>query len=168
MKLKKDNKVRKSRAGLRLSPLLLLLFLASQAFGQIGEVKKEDRYIVGSTSNSAITLPYLEYIRVTDKPGYYKLWYKDEIYSRDDIKSLDFYASAMELNYLYHVLKDGYSTVKQRLSVGEGLILTMRPVRVGEPMKVTIYYENGSMGAFYLKESELEELLGSYKTVPSE
>ena len=148
--------------------VLLFLFFSSQTFGQIGEVKKEDRVIVGSSGDAQILLPYLEFIRISNKPGYYKLWYKDEVYSRDKIKSLDFYASEMELNYLYHVLKDGYSTVKQRLSVGEGLILTMRPGREGEPMKVTIYYENGSQGAFYLKETELERLLGSYKNVPSE
>jgi hypothetical protein len=167
MELTKYNSDGKSRARLWFIPVLAL-FISSQVSGQIGEVKKEDRYIVGTTNNAAITLPYLEYIRISDKPGYYKLWYKDEVHSRDNIKSLDFYASEMELNYLYHVLKDGFSTVKQRLSVGEGLIMTMRPVRVGEPMKVTVYYENGSMGAFYLRETELEELLGGYKMVGSE
>ncbi|MDM9630291.1 hypothetical protein [Robiginitalea aurantiaca] len=157
-----------NKKGLQLLLVVLLLFLTSQTFGQIGEVKKEHRVIVGSSGDPQISLPYLEFIRISDKPGYYKLWYKDELHSRDKIKSLDFYASEMELNYLYHVFKDGYTTVKQRLSVGEGLILTSRPGRVGQPMKVTIYYENGSMGGFFLKEDQLERMLGSYKTVPSE
>jgi len=159
---------RRRRRGHPLLLLLLLGLISPAAVGQIGEVKTEDRVIVGSSGDPQITLPYLEFIRISDKPGYYKLWYKDEVHSRDKIKSLDFYASEMELNYLYHVFKDGFSTVKQRLSVGEGLVQTMRPGRVGEPMKVTIYYENGSQGAFYLKESELERMLGSYKNVPSE
>lgn len=156
------------RKRLPLFLVVLFLFLTSGTFGQIGEVKKEHRVIVGTSGVTEISLPYLEFIRISGKPGYYKLWYKDEIHSRDKIKSLDFYASEMELNYLYHVFKDGYTTVKQRLSVGEGLILTARPGRVGEPMKVTIYYENGSMGAFYLREDELERLLGGYKNVPTE
>ena len=168
MKIEMRNERTGRSRGHHLILMLLLVFISSSALGQIGEVKTEDRVIVGSSGDSQITLPYLEFIRISDKPGYYKLWYKDEVHSRDKIKSLDFYASDMELNYLYHVFKDGFSNVKQRLSVGEGLIQTTRPGRVGQPMKVTIYYENGSQGAFYLKESELESMLGSYKNVPSE
>ena len=145
----------------------LLLCSGPLAHAQIGKVESEDRMIVGSSAESRLVMPYLEYLEVIGKPGYYRLWYRDEVYARDKIKSLDFQASDMELSYLYRVFKEGFSTRRQRLTVGEGRIITMRPGRRGGPMMVTVYYEDESKGAFFLEETELESLLGKYQeTVP--
>lgn len=141
----------------------LMSFSGHLAHGQIGKVESEDRMIVGSSAESRLVLPYLEYTEVIGKPGYYRLWYRDEVYARDKIRSLDFHASDLELSYLYQVFKEGFSTRRQRLQVGDGRIITMRPGRRGGPMMVTVYYEDDTKGAFFLEETELESLLGKYQ-----
>ena len=151
----------------RLNLLCLLLFLlSSQLQAQIGDVKSENKTLVGSAGEPNLVLPFLEYMEVTGKTPYYTLWFWDESKSSREIKSLEFYASHLELDYLYGVLKSGFQVHKQRLEVGECRIVTTRPLRPGKPLKITIYYPDDSIGIFYLKETALERLLGKHSSPP--
>jgi hypothetical protein len=94
---------------------------------------------------------------------YYTLWYWDDSKSERQVKSLEFFASELELDYLYKVLREGFEVGMQRLEIGESRIVTHRPLRESGPLKVTVYYEDDSYGIFYLKDSALERLLGKYR-----
>ncbi|MGB5190292.1 hypothetical protein [Robiginitalea sp.] len=142
--------------------LCLALFLSSpQASGQIGEVIQENKVIVGSGRPSTLELPFIEYSEVSDMPPYYTLWYWDDTHSERKVKSLEFHATELELDYLYGVLKKGYDVSMQRIEIGESRLVTRRPVRPGQPLKINIYYGDDSVGTLYLKEDALESLLGN-------
>ncbi|MDM9630914.1 hypothetical protein [Robiginitalea aurantiaca] len=151
-----------SRRSNLLVALCLMLFLAApEAKGQIGDVIQENKVIVGSARASTLQLPFIEYSEVTGMSPYYTLWYWDDTTSDRKIKALQFHATDLELDYLYKVLKDGFSVSMQRIEIGESRLVTRRPLRSGNPLKINIYYEDNSVGTFYLKEATLEPLLGN-------
>ena len=49
----------------------------------------------------------------------------------------------------------------QRIEIGDARLVTRRPVRPGQPLKINIYYGDDSVGTLYLKEDALETLLGN-------
>ncbi|MGB5404120.1 MAG: hypothetical protein WBN13_09115 [Robiginitalea sp.] len=145
-----------------LCALCLTLFLSTPlAYGQIGEVIQENKMIVGSARETTLELPFIEYAEVTDMPPYYTLWYWDETTSDRKVRSLEFHATDLELDYLYTVLKEGYDVSMQRIEIGEARLVTRRPLRSGQPLKINIYYGDDSVGTLYLKKDALETLLGN-------
>ena len=142
--------------------LCLVLFLSAPlAYGQIGEVIQENKVIVGSARATTLELPFIEYAEVTDMPPYYTLWYWDDTTSDRKVRSLEFHATELELDYLYNVLKEGFDVSMQRIEIGESRLVTRRPLRPGQPLKINIYYGDDSVGTLYLKEGALETLLGN-------
>lgn len=141
----------------------ICVLTSAQLHSQIGTAVKEDKIIVGSAGDPTLVLPFLERTKVSGKLPYYTLWYWDDTHSEREVKSLEFYASELELDYLYEVLKEGFTVKMQRIEVGECRIVTHRPLREGNPLKVVVYYEDDSSGTFYLKASALERLLGKYR-----
>ena len=141
----------------------IILLCTSQLHSQIGTAVQEDRIIVGSSGDPELVLPFLERTKVSDKLPYYTLWYWDDSHSEREVKFLEFYASELELDYLYEVLKAGFEVKMQRIEVGKCRIVTHRPIREGNPLKVVVYYEDDSSGTFYLRASALERLLGKYR-----
>ncbi len=143
---------------------LTFLLFTSLACAQVGQVQTQNRTIIGSVGSQELTLPYLEFVEI-DKgtSNYYKLWYKNEDDPRGEIRNMQFYASDFELKYLRTVFRDGFKMQLQRLEVGEERLIIMRPRRSGEPMRVRIYYKDGSTGSFYLYEAETENLFGPLK-----
>lgn len=140
---------------------LTLFSLAPVANAQIGKVIQENKFIVGSARASTLELPFIEYSEVTGMPPYYTLWYWDDTTSDRKIRALQFHATDLELDYLYKVLKEGYNVSMQRIEVGESRLVTRRPLSPGNPLKINIYYEDDTVGTFYLKEETLEPLLGN-------
>ena len=140
-----------------------ILLGTSPLHSQIGTAVQEDRTIVGSSGDPELVLPFLERTKVSDKLPYYTLWYWDDTHSERQVKFLEFYASELELDYLYEVLKAGFEVKMQRIEVGECRIVTHRPLREGNPLKVVVYYEDDSSGTFYLRAAALERLLGKYR-----
>ena len=140
-----------------------ILFITAMGHAQIGTAVKEDKVIVGSSGGRTLELPFLERTKVSGKLPYYTLWYWDDSYSDRQVKSFEFFASELELDYLYKVLKEGFEVGMQRLEIGECRIVTHRPLREGGPLKVTVYYEDDSYGIFYLKDAALERMLGKYR-----
>ena len=140
-----------------------ILLITALGHAQIGTAVKEDKVIVGSSGGRTLELPFLEWTKVSGKLPYYTLWYWDDSNSDRQVKSFEFFASELELDYLYKVLKEGFEVGMQRLEIGECRIVTHRPLREGGPLKVTVYYEDDSYGIFYLKDAALERLLGKYR-----
>ena len=149
-----------SRSYIFLGLCLALFFSASVTYSQIGEVIQENKMIIGSAQAATLELPFIEYSQVTDMPPCYTLWYWDDTTSDRKIKALQFHATELELDYLYKVLKEGFDVSMQRIEVGESRLVTRRPLRPGNPLKINIYYGDDSVGTFYLKEGALEPLLG--------
>lgn len=147
--------------------LFCLLLLTSRSFAQIGEVQTQNRTLVGSVGSQGLTLPYLEYVEI-DKgsSSHYNLWYKNADDPREAVRNIQFYASDFELEYLRSVFRAGFSMQLQRLEVGEERLVITRPRRSGEPMRVRIYYSDGSTGSFYLSEAETANLFGNLKEDP--
>lgn len=143
-----------------------MLFITAMGHSQIGTAVAEDKIIVGSSGDPDLVLPFLERTKVSGKLPYYTLWYWDDSKSDREVKTLEFYASELELDYLYKILKEGFEVQMQRLEVGECRIVTHRPLREGNPLKVTVYYADDSFGIFYLREKALERLLGKYRNNP--
>lgn len=145
--------------------LLLVPFLTTSiACAQIGEVHSQNRTIIGSVGTPQLTLPYLEYVEIEDgNSNYYNLWYRNEDDPRKGIRNIQFYASDFELRYLYNVFREGFRIQLQRLTVGEERVVILRPGRSGEPMRIRIYYKDGSTGSFSLESEEVEKLFGWLK-----
>lgn len=145
--------------------LLIPLLTCSVAHAQIGEVQSQNRTIIGSVGTPQLTLPYLEYVEIEDgNSNYYSLWYKNQDDPRKGIRNIQFYASDFELRYLYQVFRQGFKIQLQRLPVGEERVVIMRPGRSGEPIRIRIYYNDGSTGSFFLESEELEKLFGWLKS----
>jgi hypothetical protein len=160
MKIKMYQKYSCSRSYFPLGLCLALFLSAPLAYGQIGEVIQEHKMIIGSAQEATLELPFIEYSEVTDLPPYYTLWYWDDTTTDRKIKALQFHATDLELDYLYKVLKEGFDVSMQRIEIGESRLVTRRPLRPGNPLKINIYYGDDSIGTFYLKEGDLEPLLG--------
>jgi hypothetical protein len=160
MKIKMNQEPSCGRGHVASAVLLAALFVSLSGYGQIGKVVQENKHIVGSSGDSKLELPFIEYYEVTDKPPYYTLWYWDDSKSERKIKSLKFHATDMELDYLYKVLNEGYDISMQRIEIGECRLVTRQPLRSENPLKINIYYPDDSVGTFYLKKSDLELLLG--------
>ena len=142
--------------------LCLVSFLSAPlTYGQIGEVIQENKVIIGSARATTLQLPFIEYAEVTDMPPYYTLWYWDDTTTDRKVRSLEFHATELELDYLYNVLKEGFDVSMQRIEIGESRLVTRRPLRPGQPLKINIYYGDDSVGTLYLKEGALETLLGN-------
>ena len=142
--------------------LCLVFFLSAPlTYGQIGEVIQENKVIIGSARATTLQLPFIEYAEVTDMPPYYTLWYWDDTTTDRKVRSLEFHATELELDYLYNVLKEGFDVSMQRIEIGESRLVTRRPLRPGQPLKINIYYGDDSVGTLYLKEGALETLLGN-------
>ena len=145
--------------------LFLIPFLTSSlAFAQIGEVQSQNRTIIGSVARPQLNLPYLEYVEIEDgDTNYYNLWYRNEDDPRKGIRNIQFYASDFELRYLYNVFREGFKIQLQRLTVGEERVVILRPGRSGEPIRIRIYYNDGSTGSLSLQLEEVEKLFGWLK-----
>ena len=113
---------------------LLFLLIGITANAQIGESTKiEEEIVVGRAFKDngwqqPVTLAYT----TTTKGRRYRLYYQDEKYlgadrnsSLIDVRSISFYATEEELEYLYNFLLEGLdSNEKRKLDVGEGSIFT--------------------------------------------
>lgn len=142
----------------------IFLLSATLSYSQIGEVQTQNRTIIGSVGSQQLVLPYLEYVEIDrGSSNHYNLWYKNADDAREGIRNIQFYASDFELDYLHSVFREGFSIQLQRLEVGEERLIITRPRRQGEPLKVRIYYKDGSTGSFFLSEVELENLFGALK-----
>lgn len=153
-----------SRGYILFALCLILFSLAPSANAQIGKVIQENKVVVGSARASTLELPFIEYSEITGMPPFYTLWYWDDTTSDRKIKALQFHATDLELDYLYKVLKEGYNVSMQRIEIGESRLVTRRPLSPGKPLKINIYYEDDSVGTFYLKEATLEPLLGNSRS----
>ncbi len=142
----------------------LFLLFTSLTYAQIGEVQTQNRTIIGSVSSQQLTLPYLEYVEIDKgQSNHYNLWYKNEDDPRSGIRNIQFYASDFELEYLHSVFREGFKIQLQRLEVGEERLIITRPRRSGEPMRVRIFYKDGSTGSFFLTEEDTANLFGSLR-----
>lgn len=83
---------------------------------------------------------------------------------RKGVRNIQFYASEFELRYLYNVFREGFKIQLQRLTVGEERVVILRPGRSGEPIRIRIYYNDGSKGSFLLESEEIEKLFGWLKS----
>lgn len=145
--------------------LSISLLTFSVARAQIGEVQSQNRTIIGSVGTPQLKLPYLEYVEIEDgTSNYYNLWYKNQDDPRKGIRNIQFYASEFELRYLYNVFREGFKIQLQRLTVGEERVVILRPGRSGEPIRIRIYYNDGSKGSFLLESEEIEKLFGWLKS----
>ena len=149
------------RGGLFFTLCIIFTLSVTEVKGQIGEVTQENKVIVGSARSTTLQLPFIEYSEITGMPPYYTLWYWDDTTSDRKIKALQFHATDLELDYLYKVLKEGFAVSMQRIEIGEARLVTRRPLRNGNPLKINIYYPDDTVGTFYLKETTLEPLLGN-------
>lgn len=143
----------------KFNTLLALIFIINISFGQIGASKKVAEWETVGIGNKIVGYPKLSKSKVGDK-DYYGITYRNLEYSAiDDIKTLFFYATPSEIDYLYDALqKGGHKKESTSIDVGEGRISVKK---VAASVKFNMYHPVGETdGWFWITPKQLGNLFG--------
>ena len=140
--------------------LLFGIFLiTSITYGQIGASEEVAEWETVGIGNKIVGYPKLSKTKVEGK-DYYGITYRNLEYSAiEDIKTLFFYATPSEINYLYDALqKGGHKKESTSINVGEGRISVKK---VASSVKFNMYHPVGETdGWFWITPKQLGNLFG--------
>ncbi len=103
--------------------------------------------------------PRLDFYKKEDGNNLYYLTYINLEYAKiRDTKTISFYASQDDLEYLFNFLMDGFKTKETRsITLGEDEI-TIKKKSLS--IIVSVYHSNSTNGFFYLSKRQTERLFG--------
>ena len=140
--------------------LLFGIFLiTSLTYGQIGASEEIKSWETIGIGNKIFGYPKLNKNKVGDK-DYYAITYKNFEYPNiDDIKSLFFFATPDELEYLYDALqKGGHKKETTSIDIGEGRITVKKNAA---SIMVNVYHPLGETdGWFFFTPKQLANMFG--------
>jgi hypothetical protein len=139
---------------------VLTAFLVSfMSFGQIGGAEEVPSWETVGVANKLVGYPKLEKTKVGDKE-YYGITYQNLEYTAiTDIKTLFFYATPSEIEYLYDALqKGGHKNESTSIDVGEGRISVKK---VANSIRFNMYHPLGETdGWFWITPKQLGNMFG--------
>lgn len=141
--------------------VLLSIFLVQQNNAQIGEGKEVEKPLLVGKATKTPFGTSLEYYPRSDGRNYYVLTFKNLEYQKiDDIKSMFFYATDDELEYLFNYFIESLKDKETRtIDVGDQ---TLYLKKTAMSIRVTVTYNKDPEpdGWFWLSKKQIERLFG--------
>ena len=139
--------------------LVGIFLITSLTFGQIGASEDVASWETVGVANKLVGYPKLEKNKIGDK-DYFGLTYRNLEYTAiTDIKTLYFYATPKEIDYLYDALqKGGHKKESTSIDVGEGRISVKK---VANSIRFNMYHPLGETdGWFWITPKQLGNMFG--------
>lgn len=136
--------------------LLLFLFIGSNCFSQIGEVKDVQKIHHLGYNNNMTKFHSLSYTEEENGKLYILNYRNMEYQHLDTFESISFYATDEELDYLFNFLKDFNDKDGKTLEIGKSQIFVKK---MGKGIQI-VNLTNKTKGWFFLLPKEIERLFG--------
>jgi len=138
---------------------IVTILFTSFSFGQIGAAEELPQWETIGVGNKLLGYPKLEKAKIGDK-DYYALTYRNQEYTAiEDIKTLFFYATQDEINYLYDAIqKGGQKNESTSINVGEGRISVKK---VAASVRFGMFHPLGETdGWFWITPKQIANMFG--------